>query len=170
MKSALIYGTCTGKTEVIADKILAAFDGVLEIEKVDVGDISPEDITNWDFLICGIPTWDVGQLEYCWQDIYDEMDSLDCSGLKVAMFGLGDQFSYEDTYQDAMGLLYKKFLERQAQGGIGFMPVEGHGHSASEAQFGEEFCGLAIDDDNQDELTDERIEAWVAKVKQALGL
>ena len=54
MKSALIYGTCTGKTEVIADKILAAFDGVLDIEKVDVGDISPEDITNWDFLICGI--------------------------------------------------------------------------------------------------------------------
>ena len=36
-------------------------DGVLDIEKVDVGDISPEDITNWDFLICGIPTWDVGQ-------------------------------------------------------------------------------------------------------------
>ena len=33
MKSALIYGTCTGKTEVIADKILAAFDGVLDIEK-----------------------------------------------------------------------------------------------------------------------------------------
>jgi flavodoxin len=29
---------------------------------------------------------------------------------------------------------------------------------------------LAIDDDNQDELTDERIEAWVAKVKEALGL
>ena len=110
MKSALIYGTCTGKTEVIADKILAAFDGVLELEKVDVGDISPADITKWDFLICGIPTWDVGQLEYCWQDIYDEMDDLDCSRLKVAMFGLGDQFSYEDTYQDAMGILYKKFI------------------------------------------------------------
>ena len=28
---------------------------------------------------------------------------------------------------------------------------------------GEEFCGLAIDEENQDELTDERIDAWVAK-------
>ena len=55
----------------------------------------------------GIPFWDVGQLEYCWQDIYEQLDNVDCSGLKVAMFGLGDQYSYQDTYQDAMGLLYK---------------------------------------------------------------
>ena len=27
MKSALIYGTCTGNTEMVADKILSALDG-----------------------------------------------------------------------------------------------------------------------------------------------
>ena len=170
MKSALIYGTCTGKTEAVADKILAALDGVLDLEKVDAGAITAEDLTKWDFVICGIPTWDVGQLEYCWQDIYEQLDNVDCSGLKVAMFGLGDQYSYQDTYQDAMGLLYKKLLERQAEGGIGFMPAEGHTHSSSEARVGDDFCGLAIDEENQDELTDGRIDAWVAKLKTTLGL
>ena len=116
MKSALIYGTCTGKTEAVADKILAALDGALDLEKVDAGAITAEDLTKWDFVICGIPTWNVGQLEYCWQDIYDQLDDVDCNGLKVAMFGLGDQYSYQDTYQDAMGLLYKKLIERQAEG------------------------------------------------------
>ena len=137
---------------------------MLDLEKVDASAITAEDLANG---ILSFAAFQPGTLddEYCWQDIYEQLDDVDCSGLKVAMFGLGDQYSYQDTYQDAMGLLYKKLLERQAEGGIGFMPAEGHTHSSSEARVGDDFCGLAIDEENQDELTDGRIDDWVAKAK-----
>ena len=32
------------------------------------------------------------------------------------------------------------------------------------------FLGLVIDEDNQDDLTDERLEAWANQIKADLGL
>ena len=142
---------------------------MLDLEKVDAGAITAEDLTKWDFVICGIPTWDVGQLEYCWQDIYEQLDDVDCSGLKVAMFGLGDQYSYQDTYQDAMGLLYKSFSNGKRKAVSVSCRLKGT-PTHLRARVGDDFCGLAIDEENQDELTDGRISAWVAKLKTTLGL
>jgi len=32
------------------------------------------------------------------------------------------------------------------------------------------FCGLALDQDNQDDLTPARVEKWCAQVKQEMGV
>jgi hypothetical protein len=32
------------------------------------------------------------------------------------------------------------------------------------------FCGLPIDDVNQEDLTEERLTSWAAKVKEEMGL
>ena len=167
-KSALIYGSCTGKTEYLAEVVIEQFLPELPLELIDVSSIEATDLPKFELIICGIPTWDIGELEYGWQDIYDQLDGVVLSDVQVAMFGLGDQRNYGDTYQDAMGILYSKMLECGAGGGIGFTVTEGHKFEESLAIVDGHFCGLALDEDNQDELSDERIQKWASQVKAEL--
>ena len=87
----------------------------------------------------------------------------------MALFGLGDQFGYPDTFCDAMRYLYDKVIER---GGTitGYWPVDGYTFDASTAVFDGYFVGLAIDEVNQSDLTVERIEAWCNQLIGVLSL
>ena len=164
-KCGLIYGSCTGNTEIVAERIVEVLKPDLELSLVEIGSVEARDLARWDFLICGVPTWDIGELEYGWQDIYDNLDGVELEGLTVAMFGLGDQEGYPETYQDAMGILYKKLVERGAKGGIGFTSTEGHDFQESQGLIEGRFCGLALDEDCQDDLTEERIQQWATQLK-----
>jgi flavodoxin I len=166
VKTALIYGTCTGNTEHVAGLIKEALMPEIEMETVDVFKIKPDQLNDWDFVICGIPTWDVGELEYGWSDIYDHLDEVELN-VTVAMFGLGDQGTYAETYQDAMGILYEKLIERGATGGVGFTDTESHEFDDSRAVIDGKFCGLAVDEDMQRDLTDLRITAWAEGLKKS---
>ena len=92
VKAALIYGTCTGNTEHVATLIIDALKPEIELESVDVFKIKPEQLNEWDFVICGIPTWDVGELEYGWSDIYDQLDDIDLGRVDVLTFELDFAF------------------------------------------------------------------------------
>tara|TARA_Y100001970_G_C13906652_1_gene686406 strand:- start:180 stop:722 length:543 start_codon:yes stop_codon:yes gene_type:complete len=168
MQLALIYGTQLGNTEEVAEKIIEQFQADYEFELVDVNDIRAENLNDWEFVICGIPTWDIGQLEYGWSDLYDDLDNVEIN-TSIAMFGLGDQGGYPETYQDAMGILYKKLIERGANGCIGFTSTSGHSFEKSEAIIDDKFCGLALDEDQQHDLTEIRIEEWVNDIKKHLS-
>ena len=170
MNAVLIYGSVTGKTEYIADQIVAALEPELEVSIEEVSSLGPDDFPKYDLAICGIPTWDIGELEYGWQDLYDKLDGTDLKNVKVAMFGLGDQRDYADTYQDAMGLLYLKLLACGATGGFGFTSVNGHDFEKSKGVINGRFCGLALDEDSQDDLTEDRIIAWARQLKGELKL
>lgn len=170
MKAVLIFGSCTGKTEYVADMIVDALKPEFEIELKEVSSVEPEDFCEFEFAICGIPTWDIGELEYGWQDIYDKIEGNDLSKLTIAMFGLGDQADYADTYQDAMGMLYEKLLECGATGNLGFISTDGHEFEESKAVIEGKFCGLALDEDNQDDLTDDRIKTWANQLKNELKI
>lgn len=167
MKTALIYGTTTGNTEHVASLIAEALKPEIEVECVDVFKIAAANLNDWDLVICGIPTWDVGELEYGWSDLYDHLDEVELD-VTVTMFGLGDQVCYAETYQDAMGILYRKLVERGATGQLGFTPIGEHAFEESIAIIDGQFCGLALDEDSQPELTDSRIAAWAAEVKSGL--
>ena len=86
----------------------------------------------------------------------------------MAVFGLGDQSGFADTYCDAMGILAQKAKERGALL-IGQTSAEGYGHSSSVAEENKLFCGLALDDNNESEKTSSRIGAWVETLKHHLG-
>ena len=119
MKTGIFFGTCTGNTEELAEVIQEQLG--LESDAVhDVADITVDDLLNYDFLIIGIPTWHIGELQDDWYGIYQELDNIDMTGKMIAVFGLGDQYGYGDTFLDGMGILYKKMVERGATGNIGF--------------------------------------------------
>ncbi len=161
----LFYGSSLGNTETIAEKIR----DLLVDHTVEMHDISSTDksiFNDYDYLILGIPTWDYGQIQSDWDEFWQELGSIDFSGKLVALFGLGDQFGYADYFLDAMGMLHDVVLE---QGGatVGYWPIEGYDFEESKAltEDGKEFVGLAIDEDQQPELTDERVQTWVAQVE-----
>jgi flavodoxin I len=53
---------------------------------------------------------------------------------------------------------------------VGFWPTDGYEHEASLAVKNGKFVGLALDEDNQAELTEERIQKWVTQIKAEFGL
>ncbi len=169
----LFYGTDTSNTEMVGQKIQQQFAELgITVELHDVKDTDIETMLNYDFLILGIPTWDFGGIQSDWEDIGDALSALDLSSKTVALYGLGDQFGYGDFFVDAMGWLHEKLLNTGATF-VGQWSTEGYDFEASRAANADksEFIGLAIDEDQQFDLTDQRVEQWVIQLyaEQALA-
>ena len=122
-------------------------------------------------VIMGIPTWDYGELQEDWEEIWDEIDTVNFRGKTVALYGLGDQIGYPEWFLDAMGYLHAK-LEALGANLVGYSPVEGFEFEQSKALTadGNQFVGLALDEENEFDLTQERIARWCEQIKPALGL
>ena len=86
------------------------------------------------------------------------------SGKTAAFFGCGDQVGYSDNFLDAIGMLAKPFMEK---GGnlIGRWSTEGYEFDGSVALDGDEFLGLGLDNDNQEEETEERLIIWAELIR-----
>ncbi|MEA5451454.1 flavodoxin FldA [Leptolyngbya sp. CCNP1308] len=165
----LFFGTQTGNTQTIAEAIQSEFggDGVVTLQ--DVADASPDDFADYPYLIIGCPTWNIGELQSDWEGLYDELDEIDFSGKQVAYFGVGDQVGYADNFQDAMGILAEKITGLGATT-VGQWPTDGYEFDSSKAVQDGKFVGLALDEDNQPELTSDRIKTWVAQLKSAFDI
>lgn len=168
-KIGLFFGTQTGNTETVAEQIQQEFGGDGVVTLHDVADVDPDDFSNYDCIIIGCPTWNIGELQSDWEGLYDELDAIDFSGKKVAYFGAGDQIGYADNFQDAMGILEEKISQLGGQT-VGYWSIDGYDFSESKAVRNGKFVGLAIDEDNQSDLTEERVKTWVAQLKQEFGV
>ncbi len=163
---ALVYGTDTGNTEEVGGKIAKALAGYgYQVDMMNVTEVTPDVLQVYPFLIMGIPTWDFGGIQEDWEDFETDLLTADLNGHIVALYGLGDQRGYGDYFVDAMGWLRDKVVLAGAEI-IGHWPADGYKVAASLAlnEGKTEFCGLAIDEDQQFELTDERINSWVALI------
>ncbi len=163
---ALIYGTDTNNTEEVGHKIAKQWEELGEqVDIFNIKDIEISQLQEYATLILGIPTWDFGGIQSDWEDIGDGLSELSLENTSVALYGLGDQFGYGDYFVDAMGWLYEKLLPTKATF-IGQWSTAGYEFEASRAciEDKENFIGLAIDEDQQFELTDERIEQWVIQL------
>lgn len=170
----LFYGSSTCYTEMAGEKIRTALHNLLGDERVDFFNITDTPIIQtqfYDFLIFGIPTWDYGELQEDWEEIWDELDSLDLSGKKIAIYGLGDQVGYPEWFLDAMGYLHSKLVHRGATP-CGYWPRAGYVFEASKALTPDEqyFVGLALDDETEFQLSDARIQQWCAQIVAEFGL
>ena len=168
MKIGLIFGTDTGNTEEVAEKLENLIDWA-EVELHNVDSIEPDEILAYDYLILGIPTWDFGGIQADWEDYWPVLEGLDFTGKTIALYGLGDQFGYGHYFLDAMGLLHD-VVKAQGANIVGHFPIEGFDFEESKALTpdGQSFIGLALDEDQQIELSDERIERWLTILKDEL--
>ncbi len=168
-KIGLFVGSTTGKTEEAAEIIQKEFGGDEVVTIHNMNEANSEDFDGYQNLIIASPTWNIGELQSDWEGFFDELDNIDFKGKKVAYFGTGDQIGYGDNFQDAMGILEEKI---SSLGGttVGNWSTDGYDFSESKAVKNGKFIGLALDDDNQAELTEERIKKWVAQLKTDFGV
>ena len=98
------------------------------------------------------------------------MHKLNLAGKTVALFGLGDQFGYADWFQDALGMLHEA-LEPSGCRFIGFWPNQGYEFAESKGltEDKSQFVGLSLDDENQFDQTDERINTWCLQLLDELA-
>lgn len=160
-KIGLFYGSDTDNTENVVEKLKTFFGDDLDL--IDISNSNIEQIKSYDHIIFATPTWGDGDLQSDWENFEDNLDEIDFSTKKIALVGLGDQDSYSDTFCDAVGILYEKVKNGKV---IGKTSPEGYDFEESKALIDDEFVGLIIDEMNQDELTDQRIENWVQQIKQ----
>ncbi len=166
----LFYGSSTCYTEITSEKI----QSILGNERVDIFNVADTPIIEaqfYNYLIMGIPTWDYGELQEDWEEIWDEIDELDLAGKKVALFGLGDQLGYPEWFLDAMGFLHDKLAQQSAEF-CGYWKNEGYDYQASQALTDDktQFVGLALDDENEFDKSEERLNTWCNQILSEFGL
>ena len=158
MSIGIFYGSSGGNTESIAENILNALG--LKAELFDISDIDIEKLGEYSHLIIGTSTWGEGELQDDWDDKFLDYEQLDFTGKTVAFFGLGDQEGYEETFVDGMGILHDAAVKKGATVVGDNWSVDGYDFEESIAVKDGAFIGLAIDEDCQDDLTEERIRKW----------
>ena len=159
----VIYGSSTGTCEAIAEKIASK----LGCEAINVQDLSADIVAANQNLILGTSTWGAGELQDDWYDGLKTLQGADLSGKTIAIFGCGDCSSYSDTFVGGMGELYEAVKASGARL-VGQVDVDGYTFDDSSAVVDGKFVGLPLDDVNEDDKTDSRIDDWLAAISPNL--
>lgn len=169
-KIGLFFGSDEGNTEQVAYRIQKRL-GADVVAVRDIADVTQLDFADYDKVILGIPTWDFGQIQSDWEEFWDDISAVNFSNKVVAFFGLGDQFGYGDYFLDAMGMLHDVVVQNGADI-VGHWSIEGYEFDASKAEIpgAQKFVGLALDEDQQENLTAERLDRWCAQIHAEFGL
>lgn len=164
-KIGIYYGSTTGNTQEVAEEIAKK----LGVDKNDLHDVAKADIdfSNYDVVFFGSSTLGMGDLQDDWEDYIGKLKSADLNGKKVALFGCGDSASYSDTFCDALGKIYDVIKDKGCQL-IGQVDPAGYTYDDSEAILDGKFVGLPIDNDNESDMTSERIAAWTTNLNAAI--
>lgn len=164
MKSTIvIYGSSTGSCQSIAETIASK----LGVESMDVTKFDKDVIANHDNLILGTSTWGAGEMQDDWYDGVKTIKSTGLAGKTVALFGCGDSESYPDTFCGGMKELYDAVVEAGAMVLPG-VPTDGYTFDDSDSVIDGKFVGLALDEVNEDDKTEERVDAWLEAIKPQL--
>lgn len=162
-KIGIFYGSTLGDTKGGAELIASKLDGA---ELVDVSGANKESLEAYDVILFGSSTWGLGELQDDWLSFIAEIDTYNFAGKKVAVFGYGDQESYPDTFVDAIGDIHDA-AEKNGAEILGLVSTEGYNFIASKAVQDDMFVGLPLDEVNQSNLTEERINKWLEGIKSA---
>ncbi|NOR87229.1 MAG: flavodoxin [Bacteroidales bacterium] len=166
-KTILMYWPTGGNVEFSAKLIQEKYEDI-EVKSIDK--VSIEDLQSHDQYIIGCSTvgsatWDSTDNKDPWPSFLKELDDVGITSKTVALFGLGDQIRWPKHYVDGMAVIYDEIHKRGAKI-IGRWEAIGYEHEESEAQVGDSFCGLALDQDQQADLSEERVEKWVKQLKE----
>jgi len=160
--TALFYSFNTEKTARAAKMIQEAFGK--NIEQINVEELTAEKFLSYENYILGVPTWFDGELPNYWDEFVPDLEELDLSGKTFALYGAGDQKGYPENFVDAIGIL-GNYIESCGGKLIGFTPTDGYEFESSKAVRDGNFCGLALDFENQPRKNKSRIKDWVEQIK-----
>ncbi|EPZ38834.1 MULTISPECIES: flavodoxin [Anoxybacillus] len=113
-KVIMVFTSMTGNTEEMAEAIAQGVrEQGVELDVKEVLDATATELEQYDGILLGAYTWGDGELPDDFLDFYDELDDVDLTGKKAAVFGSCDS-SYE-KYGAAVDILIEKLQERGAE-------------------------------------------------------
>ena len=165
---AIIYGSDTGATENVAKSIHQKI-GEDKADLLEVNKVSSDDFKKYSTILMGVPTWYIGELQSDWDYFFSDFEKIDFTGIKTSYFGLGDQLGYPDSFVDGIGILAKVVLKNGGEV-FGSWSTEGYDFDESLGVNPDgDFYGLVVDDDNQHEMTEERIDKWLSQISSHIS-
>lgn len=158
-KIGLFYGSDSGNTQKVAEKIAQKLQNV---EIFDVAKANKEELKGFKNLILATPTYGSGDIQGDWEDFLSSLKEEDFDGKVVALVGLGDQDTYSDTFCNGLYEIYKLLKNAKI---IGQTSTKGYEYEDSDSVVDGKFVGLILDEDNQEDLTEQRIQEWCEEIK-----
>lgn len=163
----LIYWPKGGNVENAAKMVAKEY---IDLKMLSIDQLTPEMLSQYtNFIVgsstLGAETWQDTKTSSPWNSFFDLLKKSDFSNKKVALFGLGDQVLWPANFVDGLRSIYNAFINVKATV-VGKWPAIGYDFTDSLALEGNKFVGLALDEDQQDELTEERIKNWVKQIKE----
>lgn len=167
-KIGIFYGgSPKGSTHKAAQYIGKNF-GKGQVEYHNVSSATREDLEKYDYLILGTSAWGIGEMHQDWERFIDVLTEAKIDDKKIAIFGLGDQVEYPESFVDGMGTVFCRLPFKENV--VGYWPTKGYSYYFSTAEKDGKFVGLALDEDSQPELTEERISKWVSQLREEFQL
>lgn len=164
---AVLFGPVGGNAEKVANLIKNKLGSnnciLLNVSKADETLIKKYDKIIFGVSTIGTHTWTDEKSASDWDVFLPKFRNIDFAGKSVAIYGLGDQIAYANHFVDDMKIVYDIVIQ---QGGkvVGHWPTDGYDFNDSEAIIDKMFVGLAIDEDRQKDLTEERVSSWIDKI------
>ncbi|MGD9978750.1 MAG: flavodoxin [Bacteroidales bacterium] len=170
-KIGIFYGPVGGTTEKIAKQVKDAF-GNTAVDIHPIKDTTAAMVNLYEIVIfgcstLGAETWNGDNVKNGWNWFRPEIEKIDVNGKVFAFFGTGDHITYSRNFVDAMGILAKMLIEKDARI-AGECSTNDYEFADSEAVINGKFIGLPIDEDFEPEKTQPRIENWVKELKDKL--
>lgn len=160
ISTAVFYGSTTGNTEQVAKRIAEK----LHADIFDVANVPADKLADYRNLIFGTSTWGVGDLQDDWDAFMPQLTKVSLEGKTVALFGLGDSITYADSFVDGIGLIFEAIKDKGCTI-VGEVDTGGYDFEDSRFCIDGKFIGLPLDADNQDDLTEKRIDRWIERIR-----
>ena len=168
-KTVILYWPEGGSVDKSAHKILAA----IKPENADIFNLEEIDINLFDNYSCiiaggstvGAETWEEVSGNNHWTLFRNKCkeNKISLEGKKIAVFGLGDQIRYPHQFVNDMYEIYHTFTQLNATP-TGKWPTKGYRFSSSKAVIDGMFVGLPLDDTNESDKTEKRIDLWIKEL------
>ena len=163
----IFYGSTTGKTEKIVQRIKEQFNNA-QIDIYDVRYVTEKDLEKYDNIILGTSTWGKNELQEDFKKFLPVLKNANLKGKKIAIFGVGDSSKYPVSFADSIGIIFD-LLEGKGVVFVGEFSVKGYQFESSLSIFNDSFVGLPIDEDSDCELNKARISMWTDMLKVNLN-
>ena len=168
-KTALFYSPEGGNVNTVTN-MLGELIGNDKVDIIPVKEVEKEDLSKYNKIILvgstvGADHWNNEIVVDEWTEFFTKIKEISFEKKKVAIVGLGNSFLYPSHFVDGMADLYESLTKQNAKV-LGKVDAKDYDFTDSEAVDDDGFfCGLAIDEDNEPELTSGRLENWISILK-----
>ena len=168
-KTALFYSPEGGNVDSVANR-LGELIGTDKVDIIPVKELEKGDLDKYNKIILvgstvGTDHWNNETIVDEWTEFFKMIKEISFEKKKVAIVGLGNSVLYPSHFADDMAVLYEGIIKQNAKV-FGSVDSKDYDFEDSEAVNDDGFfCGLAIDEDNEAELTTERLEKWISILK-----